>query len=430
MTELIRDRALRSLPSARIRHGRLPRPRWWRSVLAVVAAGLSVVLVSGTALASIVTWRFASNIEEDVLVDADGNVRAIPTVGDWPGGFNVMISAVDNAEGQFDAGERDATLNDANLLVHVAEDQQSAVVISIPRDLVVPIPACPREDGEGSYSAMSAQQFNVTYGYGGMNCVVLTAENLTGLTIDYSATISLEGVAAMSTAVGGVDICITEPLYDRYTGLDLPNAGINTIEGFQAMQFLRTRYGVGDGSDFSRIGSQQQYMASLIRKLQDGGTLTNPAALYGIAQVATENMRLSSGLTSLDTMVSMARVLAEIPRENIVFVQYPATTNGAGRAIPVEADADALFEKIRNGERFTLADDPTGNGTEIVPDPNAEPTPEPAPSSEAGGETPAPAPSGSAAPTDPGASPTPSAPEELDFARGQTAADNTCSVVR
>jgi LCP family protein required for cell wall assembly len=428
MTELIRDRALRSLPTAQIRHGRLPRPHWWKTLLTVVGAALSVVLVSGTALAGIVAWRFAENIDQDVLVDAEGNVRAIPAVGDWPGGFNIMVSALDNAEGQFDGADRGTTvLNDANLLVHVAEDQQSAVVISIPRDLIVPIPSCPEEDGEGFYSAMSAQQFNVAYSYGGMNCVVLTAEALTGLTIDYSATISLEGVAAMSTAVGGVDICVTEPIFDRYTGLDLPTAGTHTVEGFQAMQFLRTRYGVGDGSDVSRIGSQQQYMASLIRKLQDEGTLTNPGALYGIAQVATQNMRLSSGLTSLDTMVSMARVLADIPRENIIFVQYPATTNAEGRAIPIASEADVLFSKILNGERFTLADDPTGNGTTIDPNaPQPEPSaePEPAPTSDAGGETPAPTVS-----DEPTASPdAPTGPEVLDFGRGQTAAQATCSV--
>ena len=126
MTELIRDRALRSLPTAQIRHGRLPRPHWWKTLLTVVGAALSVVLVSGTALAGIVAWRFAENIDQDVLVDAEGNVRAIPAVGDWPGGFNIMVSALDNAEGQFDGADRGTTvLNDANLLVHVAEDQQS-----------------------------------------------------------------------------------------------------------------------------------------------------------------------------------------------------------------------------------------------------------------------------------------------------------------
>lgn len=437
MTELIRDRALRSLPTAQVRHGRLPRPHWWKTLLTAVGAILSVVLVSGTALAGIVAWRFAENIDQQQLVDADGNVRQIPTVGDWPGGFNVLLVGVDNAEGQTVGGAREAILNDVNILVHVAEDQQSAVAISIPRDLIVPIPACPREDGEGFYSAMSAQQFNNAYQYGGINCVVLTAEALTGLDIPYAGTITFDGVAQMSTAIGGVDVCITEPIIDRFSQLRLETAGTHTIEGYEALAFLRTRYGVGDGSDLSRISSQQVYLSSMIRKVQTEGVLTDLGALYGLAQVATQSMSLSSSLVSLDTMVSMARVLADIPTENIIFLQYPAATGGTGiyanRARPLEAEAQILFDKIRNGERFTLGDDATGSGSVLdpnAPQPSPEPTtePSPEPTSDAGGESPSPAPSSTAAPGSPSASPSPSEPEVLDFAQGQTAADRTCSV--
>lgn len=432
MTELIRDRALRSLPTARIRHGRLPRPRWWRSVLAVVAAATSVLLVSGTALASIVAYQFTSGIDQEVLVDADGNVREIPTVGDWPGGFNVLLVGVDNASGQTVGGARTATLNDVNILVHVAEDQQSAVAISFPRDLLVPIPACPREDGEGSYSAMSRQPLYSAYGYGGISCVVLTIEELTGLTVPYAGTITFDGVAQMSSAVGGVDVCITEPIIDRRADLRLETAGVHTVEGYQALAFLRTRYGVGDGSDFSRISSQQVYMSSLIRKVQNEGVLTDPGALYGLASVARQSMSLSSSLANLDTMVSMARVLADIPTENIIFLQFPSV-NGSGadlnRAVPLEDEAEILFDKIRNGESFVLGEDSTGPGSTL--DPNA---PTPAPTSEAGGETPAPAdpsaPAEPSAPADPSAEPQPTGPEVLDFARGQTAAQYTCSAVR
>jgi LCP family protein required for cell wall assembly len=421
---------LRSLPTAQIRHGRLPRAHWWRTLLTVVGAALSVVLVSSTALAGIVAWRLADNLDKEQLVDADGNIRQIPTVGDWPGGFNVLLVGIDNAEGQMDGGERDAVLNDVNILVHVAEDQQSAVAISIPRDLIVPIPACPREDGEGFYSAMSAQQINNAFQYGGINCVVLTVEALTGLEVPYAGTITFDGVAQMSTAIGGVDVCITEPIIDRYSQLRLETAGTHTIEGYEALAFLRTRYGVGDGSDLSRISSQQVYLSSMIRKVQTEGVLTDIGALYGLAQVATQSMSLSSSLVRLDTMVSMARVLADIPTENIIFLQYPAATGGQGiyanRARPLEFEAQILFDKIRAGERFLLADDATGSGSTLDPntprpDPTAEPTPEP--TSDAGGESPAPSASGP-----PSAEPTPASPEVLDFAQGQTAADVTCSV--
>lgn len=421
MSEPRRDRTMRSLPTARIRHGRLRRSSGWRTALSGIAAGLSIVLVSGASVAAITVAQLDANIDEVVLTGANGEVREVPTVGEWEGGFNIMLVGVDNAAGQMDEAERDgATLNDVNLLVHVAEDQQSAVVVSIPRDLVVPIPECPQEDGGTSW-AMSAQPFNSTYSVGGLNCVVLTAEALTGLSIPYAATISFDGVAMMSSAVGGVEVCIDAPIVDKLADLNLPTAGKHIVEGYTALGFLRTRKGVGDGSDLSRISNQQVYMSSLLRTLQGNGTLTDPGKLYNLAQVATKAMSLSSSLASLDTMVSMALVLKDIPTDRITFVQYPARTGLEGvfanKAAPVESLAEELFEKIRNDEPFLLEADATGNGSSL--DPNAAPA------------TPAPtaSPSASASPEVPAVPGTEAEPAEvLTGVLGQTAAQQTCSV--
>ncbi|MDO8337626.1 MAG: LCP family protein [Microcella sp.] len=426
MTEQVRDRSIRSLPTAHVRHGRQRRSSGWRTVLSVFSSALAVVLVSGASVAAITLNQLDANIDEVILTGANGEARSVPTVGEWEGGFNVLIVGVDNAEGQQDENQRDgATLNDVNILVHVAEDQQSAIAVSIPRDLVVPIPECPLPDGRTSYE-MSAQPFNTAFGVGGLNCVVLTAEALTGLEIPYAGTISFDGVAMMSTAVGGVDVCVDAPVFDPFTGLDLPTAGTHTVEGYTALAFLRTRYGVGDGSDLSRISSQQVYMSSLMRTLQSGGTLTDPTKLYGLAQVATKAMSLSSSLASIDSMVSMALVLKDIPTESITFVQYPATTGlggvYTGKAAPVEYLAEQLFEKIRNDEPFLLAEDSTGNGAAL--DPSAPSAPEPAPS-----ETSTAEPGPSASPTVPPLpGEEPAEAEVLEGVLGQTAAQQTCSV--
>jgi len=424
MTEQVRDRSIRSLPTAHVRHGRQRRSSGWRTVLSVFSSALAVVLVSGASVAAITLNQLDANIDEVILTGANGEARSVPTVGEWEGGFNVLIVGVDNAEGQQDEGERDATLNDVNILVHVAEDQKSAVAVSIPRDLVVPIPECPLPDGRTSF-AMDAQPFNSAFGVGGLNCVVLAAEELTGLDIPYAGTISFDGVAMMSSAVGGVDVCIDAPIRDRFAGLDLPTAGTHTIEGYEALAFLRTRYGVGDGSDLSRISNQQLYMSSLLRTLQSDGTLTDPATLYGLAQVTTRAMSLSSSLASIDTMVSMALVLKDIPTERITFVQYPATTGLGGvyanKAAPVEDLAEELFAKIRADEPILLAQDSTGNGARL--DASSLPTPEPT------------TPSATTSP-DPSAPPTvPPLPGDesvdddvLEGVLGQTAAQQTCSV--
>ncbi len=393
-------------PRAAVRHGRLRPASALRTALSALAGVLVVALVSGASVAAIAAYRLAAEVD---AVDIGGET---PTVGEWDGGFNVLIVGIDNAEGQADAEERDSTLNDVNMLVHVAEDQQSAVAVSIPRDLMVDIPACQQEDGSTS-DAVEFVQINSAYGRGGLPCVVDTVEQLTGLEIPYAGTISFDGVARMSSAVGGVEVCIDEPLYDENTGIDLPTAGTHVVEGYEALAFLRTRKGVGDGSDLGRISNQQTYLSSLIRTVQSEGVLTDPSALYGLARVTAESMELSTSLAPLDTMVAMARVLADMPTENIVFVQYPGDVplEGplAGRVIALEEEADALMQRIRDDVRFLPDEPPQGT----IADPNA-PTPEPSASGE-----PTAAPSGS-----PTAEPT---PEVLENVPGQTAADRRCS---
>lgn len=431
MSEPIRDRTTRSLPTAPVRHGRLRRSRAWSTILAIVGGAMAVVLVSGASVAAITVAQFNANIDVVDLVAAEGEEpRVIPTIGEWEGGFNVLLVGIDNDGKQGDARARDgAVLNDVNILVHVAEDQQSAVAVSFPRDMVVPIPSCPDPDGEGASFAMSAQPINVAYSYGELNCVVLTVEALTGLDIPYAGTISFNGVARMSTAVGGVEVCVDGPINDRYTGLKLPEAGNYTLEGREALAFLRTRYGVGDGSDLGRISSQQVYLSSLIRKVQNEGVLTDFTKLYGLAQVATSSMQLSRSLASLDTMVSMAQALRNIPTENIVFVQYPTRYGTAepylGKVQPLVTQANALFERIRNDERFALEEGNTGVGSTVNPNaPSAEPTPTPEP------EETIPPKNGKVEPeVEPTLPPIEAKPAPiLEGVPGQTAADYTCSV--
>ncbi len=432
MSEPVRDRGSRSLPTAHVRHGRLRRSRAWKTIFATLAASLAVVLVSTVSVGAITLAQINSNIDVVELEVLEGQEeRIIPTVGKWEGGFNVLLVGIDNEPGQADSRERgSATLNDVNILIHVAEDQQSAVAVSIPRDMVVPIPSCPDPDGEGSSFAMSAQPINVAWSYGGLNCVVLTVEALTGLSIPYAGAISFNGVAQLANAVGGVDVCVDGPINDPYTGLKIPSAGTWTLAGGDALAFLRTRYGVGDGSDLGRISNQQVYLSSLMRKVQNEGVLTDVTKLYGIAVVATSSMKLSSTLVSLDTMVSMAQALRNVPTENIVFVQYPSRTGGtgvySGKVQPITSAASALFERIRADERFTLEAGNTGRGSTLDPNaPAVEPTPEPTPTEVAvpknGKIVPEVEPTlEPVAPTEPAA--------VLPGVEGQTAADRTCSV--
>jgi LCP family protein required for cell wall assembly len=395
------------------RHGRLKSTRPVLTILKFVAAALAVVLVAGVSVAAITLNQLDSNIKTVKLVgETDGPP---PDLGSFEGGFNILIVGSDTRAGQgAQFGNDGGVLNDVTMLVHVSADQTNAVAVSIPRDMVVPIPACPREDGKGNYSAMSAMPINNTLAYGGLACTVVTVKALTGLEIPFAALITFDGVIQMSDAVGGVPVCINGPLHDPYSGIDLPAAGNYTLAGAQALAFLRSRHGVGDGSDLGRISSQQVYLSSLVRTVKSNNTLTNPAKLYAIAEAATTNMTLSTSLKNINTMVSLALVLKGIPLDKITFVQYPSTTGVggvySGKVAPLATPASALFAAIKADQPFSL-DSGTGRGS--VADPNApaaSASPAPSASSSAGTTSDAPA-------------------QAIQGVLGQTAADYTCSKV-
>lgn len=366
------------------RHAERAVRRPWGTLWRAAVVALVTVLVSVTSVGAIVVWKIQSQVDTVVLTDDDGNV-SLPGISELNGGFNVLIVGSDTREGQQSGhgfGSVGSTLNDVNILVHISEDHQRATAVSIPRDMVVQIPQCPQPDG-GMSGAMSAQPINVALWYGGLGCVVLTVENLTGLDINYAGLITFDGVAKMADAIGGVEVCVDGPIDDSYTRLKFDKAGIYTIQGYTALAFLRSRHGVGDGSDLGRISSQQHYLSSMVRKIQDEGVLLDPAKVYGLAQVAATSMTLSQSLSSIDTMVAIALVLKDIPRDNITFVQYPGTTGVGGvykgKVAPLTTLADQLFELLKNDEPFLLDGDATGVGSSIsedTPDGSATADPE------------------------------------------------------
>ena len=125
----------------------------------------------------------------------------------------------------------------------------------------------------------------------------------------------------ITNAIGGVEVCIANGIRPD-TGINWP-AGNRTIQGMDALQFLRTRHGVGNGSDLGRISNQQQYMSRLARKLVSEEVLSNPATLFKLATTAVDNITPSQTLTNPLTLVQIALAVKNVPFNEIVFIQYP-----------------------------------------------------------------------------------------------------------
>ena len=401
------DKGARS--SRVIRHGRagtLPRGR---SVLAVIGIALAVVLVSATSVATIAVWDLSHSAKTTQLEGPP------PGIGAIEGGFNVLLVGSDTRNGQSNNyGENPgSSLNDVNMVIHVSKDHKNVTVISIPRDMVVPIADC--AGGGGGWTG----PINATLNEGGVACINKTVEQLTGLTIPYAGMVTFDAVVGLSKAVGGVRVCVNAAIDDPYTNLKL-SKGWHVLAGWGALEFLRTRHGVGDGSDLGRISNQQVFLSALMRKIKSESVLTNPLTLYSMAKVMVSNMTLSTSMGNPDTLVSMAMALKNIDLKNIVFVQYPGTLGGtgvyAGKVKPDEAAAATLFDAL-NKDLPVVVTGGLGRGAEQGTAPVVKSTPTPAPTA-----------SGTKKPT---ATPTPTPtakPVALDSnITGQSADQYTCS---
>ncbi|MDQ1572593.1 MAG: hypothetical protein QOH44_152, partial [Actinomycetota bacterium] len=179
-------------------------------------------------------------------------------------------------------------------------------------------------------------------------------------------------------------------LNDKEVGLHL-TSGNHTLTGAQALEFLRSRHGVGDGSDLGRITSQQVYLSSLVRKLESQDTLSNPVTVYKLATAATKSMQLSSSLDRVDTLVALAQALKGIPLSRVVFVQYPGSTAGTGiytgKVQPNLALGNQLFGLIRADQPFAIGKQAGNLGSVPAPNPiKSTATPQPVNTGTAGGK--------------------------------------------
>ncbi len=322
------------------------RARVGVAVLAIVA----LVATGGVALGAAWTAGTTANILAKLAsntIDITGPDGKPVTVGALTGPTNILLVGSDSGGGDAAYGARGEALNDVTILIHLSPVSKSVTAMSIPRDLYVPQPQCTKTDGTVA-PAVAQARFNTALSRGGLNCVVASASALTGLTIAYAAKIEFDGVVSMSDAVGGVPVCLVTAINDPYSGLSL-SAGQHTLQGAQALAFLRTRHGLTTGSDLQRISNQQVFLSSLMRTIKSSSTLANPVKVIGLAEAASQHMQLSTQLAQTSTMVAMALALRSIPLDRIAFVQYPSTpstVHGQSVTLPNKDDAATLLAAL------------------------------------------------------------------------------------
>ncbi|OIV35933.1 transcriptional regulator [Mangrovactinospora gilvigrisea] len=240
---------------------------------------------------------------------------------------------------------------DVQMVVHISADRSNATVMSIPRDLKMQLPACKDPDTKQSFAG-GYDKINASLQYG-PGCTVAAVHQLTGIPIDHFAMVDFQGVIKMSDAVGGVQVCVSDNVYDTYSHLKLKK-GDHTLQNLAALEFVRSRHAFGTGTDIGRTYAQHLFLSSLMRKMKGAGTLANPTKLYSLANAATNALTVDNGIKSITKLVGLGEDVNKVPSDRMTFVTMQNQLDDAGNVHILPA-AYNLFNAIKNDQSLTTS---------------------------------------------------------------------------
>ncbi|MFG2943612.1 LCP family protein [Streptomyces adustus] len=298
------------------------------------------------------------------------NIQSSPDDGASTGGFNkdkainILVIGTDKRTGAGNKGYGDAGSvghADTTILLHVSKDRTNATALSIPRDLIVNVPDCPTTQPDGTTKVIKGTdgvRFNTSLGQDERtpSCTMRTVTELTGITPDNFMVADFNAVKTLTTAVGGVDVCLAKDIKDPDSHLNLKK-GTRHIEGETALAFVRTRHAVGFGGDLSRITLQQQFLSALMRKLNSNSTLTNPTKMVKVAEAATKALTVDSQLDSIGKLKDLGLEMGKLNPKNLTFTTVPVLDNPAEKVkatvVLNTATAPTIFQMIQEDVSFT-----------------------------------------------------------------------------
>ncbi|WP_369144576.1 LCP family protein [Streptomyces sp. R44] len=324
-----------------------PAPDWRKRI----KVG-SIVLVVGVLAWGIGTYAWASSQMRNE-VDLSKVIER-PEEGDCT---TYLIVGSDSREGmsaeekkKLHTGSAEGKRTDSMMIL--AACSSGNTMVSLPRDSWVTIPNFVGSESGKSYPARGGSKLNAAYAMDGPELLVRTVEYNTGLHIDHYAEIGFAGFANIVDALGGVELNIDKGFKDKKSGADF-QAGKQTLNGEQALAFVRTRYAFAQ-SDLQRTKNQQKFLSALANQAATPGTILNPFALYPT---------LGAGLDTL--IVDKDMSLYDLGK---MFFAMKGISGGDGKSMnmPIAGSAPQnslkwdmpkvkqLVEQIKNDEKVTV----------------------------------------------------------------------------
>ncbi|MDH6128956.1 LCP family protein [Kitasatospora sp. GP82] len=348
----------------------------------VAASSMALVVLAGGAVYMKLNGNISTFGQDGVSKDRP-DAGAADANGNRP--VNVLLIGSDSRAGankDLGGGGDSGARSDTTILLHIYADHKHSVGISFPRDALVTRPACKMPNGKWTKEENNVM-FNSAFAVGDTEqgnpaCTQNTVEKLTNLRVDHTMVVNFEGFAAMTSAIGGVNVCLPNAVYEGdldpnlgHKGKEIFKKGEQMVEGQQALDYVRLRHGVGDGSDIGRMKRQQAFLSALIKDVKGKGM--NPTNLLPLADAATKSLTVDEGLGSAQKLLSFALSLKNIDLRNIKFITTPWRFEGA-RVGLVHPDVDQLFAALK-ADRTLDGQDASGGQASAAPSAAASATP-------------------------------------------------------
>jgi LCP family protein required for cell wall assembly len=325
-----------------------PEPvRRRRRGLRWAAAIVVVVLLAAGGTVVVMYERFQGNIHKEHVEEQLGPDRPAKLNTS----MNILLLGSDSRDGanrHYWSPDISGERSDTTILLHLSPNRDRAVAVSFPRDSMVQVPQCEKKNGQKV--APFFGMINAAFAYAGAPCTWKTIESTTDIHIDHYVKIDFTGFKRVVDALGGVEVCVPHAVNDPRADLSL-RAGRQVVKGNEALGYVRTRYGLGDGSDLERIQRQQKFMASVVHKATGGSMLTDPARTYRFLDAVTKSIATDDKL-SVSAMRKLATSLKGMSAGTVRFVTVPTQVypRDPNRVQWDMAQAKPLFEAIRRDD--------------------------------------------------------------------------------
>ncbi|MFU8873319.1 LCP family protein [Micromonospora sp. SL4-19] len=321
-----------------------PRPRWGRIGLVAGVAVLVLALLVGVG-----AWFYARNLDDDLArTDPFSEITGGRPAKKVDGALNILLAGTDSRDPDAPMDTAGKWRADTLIVMHIPADHKEAYLVSIPRDLYVPIPqnaGAPCDSGQRN-------KINAAFAFGGLPLAVKTVECFTDVRIDHVVAIDFAGFKEVTDALGGVDLKVDRTITSIHKPHRKFTKGVNHMDGAEALDWVRQRYQFPEG-DFARMRHQQEFLKALMDKATSTGTLTNPRKLNSFLKAVTKAITVDKDFSLTD----MALEFRSLRGENLTFITSPnlggQNVDGQSVVVSDREKALAMYQAIASD---TMAD--------------------------------------------------------------------------